>query len=212
MAHSNQNELEEIIILERKTTEMLEQAQAMFHIVFDGLMKNDIDILNQVLKDEEKMTGIYNDLTAFAIEAAKKNLSNETKNRVLDLIDIISFIEEIGDSCVDLVEQIEYKIRENLLFSEVAVQEYKDLHNNIEKILSDIIRVMKTKDSNQGRKILESKFGIDALVDKYRANHIERSAKGICSEWARIRYLEMLNITQRIAHYCMDITEKIIGK
>jgi len=212
MTNLGQDELREINALKQNTAEMFQQAQVMFHTIFDGLMENDIDILNQVLKDETKITGVYNNLTALAIEASKQKLSAKAKKQVLRLVDIISFIEEIADSCVNMVQQIEYKIREKLLFSEPAVEEYKDLHNKVEETLSDTIKLLESEDPSLAKKILKSKPSLDALVDKYRLNHIERSAKGICCEWARIRYLEMLNIAQAIAYHCMEIAEKIKGK
>lgn len=210
MSELDQTELREIALLRQKTTEMLGQVQVMFRTSFDGLMKNDIDILNQVLEDEEKITGIYNSLTASAVESSKKNLLDEAKRIVVDLMDIICAIERIGDCCVDLVERIEYKIRENLLFSEVAVQEYKDLYRKVDQILSDTIKVMKNKDKKLAEKILENKPTLDLLVDKYRASHIDRSAKGICDEWARVRYLDMLDLTKEAAHYCMRIVGKLV--
>lgn len=210
MKDLKQDEVRGIDALEQMTVDMAEQVRAMFHTVFDGLMKHDMGIINQVLKDEGRVTEVYNNLTALAVEDSKEKLSAEAKKGILDLVDIISFVEEIGDSCVGLVEQIEYKIRENLLFSETAVQEYKDLHTKVEQTLLDTIKVMKDKDGKLAKQILDSKPSLDALVDKYRANHIERSAKGICCEWARVRFLEMLNITQTVVYHCLEIVGKLI--
>ncbi len=210
MKDLKQDELRKVDTLRQRTIDMAEQVQAMFHTVFDGLMKNDMGIINQVLKDEGKVTEVYNNLTALAVEDSKEKLSAGAKKMILDLVDIISLVEEIGDSCVGLVEQIEYKIRENLLFSQTAVQEYKDLHAKVEQIFLDTIKVMKDKDSKLAKQISNSKSGVDALVDKYRANHIERSAQGTCSEWARVRFLEMLNITQTVTYYCLEIAGKLI--
>ncbi|MFH1622369.1 MAG: PhoU domain-containing protein, partial [Candidatus Omnitrophota bacterium] len=188
----------------------LEKAWSMFRTIFEGLMKNDIDILNKALKGESEITQMFNDLTTFVVEISKKRPSKEEKEAVLDLVDIISYTEEIGDSCVRLIEQIEYKIRENLLISEAAVDEYKDLYSKTEQILSDTIKVMHAEGGRLAKKIIESKPNLDVLIDKYRANHIDRSANGICNEWAKIRYLEMLNITQTIVYYCIDIAGKLV--
>jgi Na+/phosphate symporter len=92
MTNLNKAELREISSLRQKTIEMLKRVQIMFRTSFDGLMKNDINILNQVLKDETKITEIYNKLTTSAIEVSKKKLSKEAKRIVVDLISIISAI------------------------------------------------------------------------------------------------------------------------
>ena len=55
MTNLNKAELREIASLRQETIEMLKRVQIMFRTSFDGLMKNDINILNKVLKDETKM-------------------------------------------------------------------------------------------------------------------------------------------------------------
>ncbi|MFH1621968.1 MAG: hypothetical protein ABIA97_02465, partial [Candidatus Omnitrophota bacterium] len=65
MAELNQEVLREITVLRQKTIEMLEKAWSMFRTIFEGLMKNDIDILNKALKGESEITQMFNDLTTF---------------------------------------------------------------------------------------------------------------------------------------------------
>lgn len=209
MAGLTQAELKEITSLRQKTAEMLEQVKAMFHTSFDGLMKHDINILNQVLRDEEKITRVYNSLTGLAVESSRKKLSNKAKRIIVGLVDIVCLIERIGDCCVGLAERIEYKIKENLLFSKTAVQEYEELHNEVEKALLNAVRTMKNEDKKLAKEILGSKSALNKLVDKSRANHIERSAKGICDEWARVRYLDMLDFIKEIIYHCMEIASKL---
>ena len=78
MADLKRDELREVITLEQKAIEMLEQVQAMFRTSFEGLMKNNIIILDKVLKDEKKITEVYRNLTTFAVEISKKHLSDRT--------------------------------------------------------------------------------------------------------------------------------------
>ena len=209
MTKLNKTELREIASLRQKTIEMLERVQTMFRTNFDGLMQNDIHILDQVLKDETKINETYNNLTALVIEISKKQLSNKAKKIVMDLVDIICAIERMGDLCIGLVERIEYKITENLLFSEAAVEEYRELCDNIGKILSDTIEAMKNNDRVLGKKILENKLSLHALVEKSRANHIDRSARGICEKWAKVRYLDMLDFIKEIVDHCMETVGKL---
>ncbi|MFC1666371.1 PhoU domain-containing protein [Candidatus Omnitrophota bacterium] len=209
MLKLNKAELREIASLRQETIEMLERVQIMFRASFDGLMKNDINILNQVLKDELKINETHSNLTTSAIDISKKRLSSEAKKIVVVLVNIICAIERMGDLCIALVERIEYKISEKLLFSEAAVQEYKGLCNNIDKILSNTIDAMKVSDKKLAKKILKNKLLFYALIEKSRVNHIDRSAKGICDEWAKIRYLDMLDFIKEIVDHCMETVKKL---
>lgn len=209
MSNLNQEEPREINPLRQKTTDMLRLAQLMFRTCLDGFIKHDIGILNQVLKQEKKITDIYNELTAACVESARKDLSKKTKKMLVDQVDIVCAAERIGDSCVSLAERIEYKISENLLFSDAAVEEYKDLHGKADHVLSDTIKAMETEDKNLAGSILKSSRSLHALTDKYRANHIERSAKGVCDDWARVRYLDMLEFTEEAVLHCGEILERL---
>ena len=208
MAHLNKAELREIASLRQETIEMLKRVQIMFRTSFDGLMKNDINILNQVLTDEAKVTENYNNLTTLSIEISKR-IPDKTKNVVVDLVNIFCAIERMGDLCVSLVERIEYKITEKLLFSEAAVKEYKELCDNIDKILSNTIEALKTNDKKLGKKILKDKSHLYALIKNSRANHIDRSARGICDGWAKVRYLDMLDFIKEIVDQCMETVGKL---
>jgi len=210
MTKLNKTELREIASLRQETIKMLERVQIMFRTNFDGLMKNDIRILDQVLKDEVKINETYNNLTALTIKISKKKLSKEAKKIVMDLVNIICAIERMGDLCIRLVERIEYKISEKLLFSEAAVQEYKELCDNIDKILSDTIAAVKTNDRTLAKKVLKNKSPLYALIEKSQANHIDRSARGICEEWAKVRYLDMLDFIKEIVDHCMETAGKLM--
>ena len=199
----------EIDSLREKAVEMLKHAQLMFRTCLDGFLKHDLNILKKVLKDETRITGIYNDLTAYAVEIAKKRLSKKASKEIHDLVNIICAIERIGDSCVSLTERIEYKIQDNVLFSEKAVEEYRDLHNKIDKVLSGTIKAIMSRDKKSAKSVLKSSRSLHALGDKYRATHIERSAKGLCDDWARIRYLDMVDFTEETLVHSEEILNRV---
>ncbi len=197
---------------EPKAAEMLELVRSMFHTSFEALMENDADILDGVLRGEEKNKELYDRLTALAVEASRDDLSAERKRKALNLIDIISAARKIGDCCVDLAEQIENKIRDGVLFTEEAVREYQDLQEKTEQLLADAIKAVKAGDRKASAKVLKERPALDALADRYRADHIDRSIKGLCGEWARVRYLQMLDIVKMIALQCAEIAAKSPGK
>lgn len=212
MTNLNKTELREIVLLRQETIEMLKRVQVMFRTSFDALMKNNIDILKQVLSDERKINETYNNLTTLAIEISKKRLSAKIKKVVIDLVNIISAIERMGDLCISLVERIEYKISERLLFSEAAVQEYKELCDNIDKILSNTIEAINNNDKKLAKETIKNKSQLYVLINRSRANHIDRSAKGICDEWAKIRYLDMLDFIKEIVDHCVETINKLVKK
>ncbi|MFC1592505.1 PhoU domain-containing protein [Candidatus Omnitrophota bacterium] len=191
---------------------MIEKAHQMFRVSFDGFMKNDLDILTNVIKEEQNLTEIFNALTRSIVESSKKEISKIEKTVVLGLVDIISDIERIGDCCVSLVERMEYKIREELFFSDIAVEEYRELCTKVEPFLSKTAEVIITAENQDlTKRLIADEVSINQLVEKYRLAHIHRLAEGICDSRASTMYLDMLDFTREIVHHCASIAKQILS-
>lgn len=182
----------------------------MFGTSFDGFMENDLSVLEQVLVDEQRLTEIYASLTAALVASSKKKLSKREKEDILSIVDIIGAIERIGDCCVSLVERIEYKISERLFFSEAAVEEYKNLYTKIDRFLSDTAEAIGTENKKFAKRLIEDKVDLNGLVEKSRANHIDRLARGICDGRASTMYLDILDFTKEIVYHCVSMARQIL--
>ena len=196
--------------MDKEILEMLEKAHQMLHTTFDGFMKHDIGLLDQVLKDKQKLTETYTTLTSSVVESLKGNLPEKEKRAILSMADIVGSIEKIGDCSVGLVERIEYKISEKLLFSETAVEEYKNLYTKVDRFLSDTSEVIRTEEQNLAKKLIEDELSLNELVDKYRATHLDRLARGICDDRASTMYLDMLGFTKKIVYHCVNMARQIL--
>jgi Na+/phosphate symporter len=209
MTGISQDEHKKMDLLRQQVLEMLEKVQEMLSTSLEGLLKYDIKILDNVLKGEDEVMKIYNDLTSSAITSSKGDVSNKAKESILDIVDMAGAVEKIGNCCVWLVEQVEYAVSEKVSFSKEAEKEYRELHGKVKDIISDTAKAMGANDKNLAKSISNRRSDIDRLVETSRANHIDRSARGICGEWAKVRYLDMLNFTKQAAYHCMELAEKI---
>jgi phosphate:Na+ symporter len=201
--------MEDLTALKEEINKMATLALSMLKNTFDGFMKHDSEILAGVLKDEERLNDTERNLTS-SLVAISKGKDADKKNIML-LSNIVEDLEEIGDYIKDMIERIEIKIEEKLLFSDDAVDEYKHLYNVVETELSDVEKALRMNDKNFARRVLCSvENHVDNLVQKYRETHTQRLVAGICLPRACNMFLNLLDFTAQISHHTKAIAKNIL--
>ena len=195
-------------IIKTKTRDMAKLTLKMLATTFEGFMEHNLAILGSVLKDEESLNNMEKELIKILIDSSKtKALS---KNDFVILTDLVEDLEEIGDYCKDIIERVEIKIQENLLFSEDALEEYKHLYTVVESSLSNIVKAIEMSDRKFASRVGADQEHVDELVEKYRKSHAERLLKGVCDLRAGNMFLNLLDFTAQIYHHTRAIARGIL--
>jgi len=200
--------MEDLTVLREEVNKMATLALSMLKNTFDGFMKHDSEILAGVLKDEERLNDMERALTSSLATISKDKSAD--KNNIILLSNIIEDLEGIGDYIKDMIERIEIKIEEKLLFSDDAVDEYKHLYNVVETELSDVEKALRMNDKNFARRVLcVTENHVDNLVQKYRKSHAQRLVAGICLPRTCNMFLNLLDFTAQISHHTKAIAKNI---
>lgn len=199
----SQNELIKI-----KVREMAKLTLKMLVTTFEGFMEHNLAILGGVLKDEESLNNMEKDIVKSLVEASKTTALS--KDDFIILTDLVEDLEEIGDYCKDIIERVEIKIQENLLFSDDALEEYKHLYTVVESGLSDIVKALEMSDRKFAARVVSDQEHVDELVEKYRKSHAERLMKGICDLRAGNMFLNLIDFTAQIYHHTRAIARGIL--
>ncbi len=125
-------------------------------------------------------------------------------------IDVAADLEIIGDYCKDILERVEIKIDEKLLFSEDAVKEYEDLYRRAESALDEISCALKRDNLAVIRDVLKSEEHIDKLLDEYRGRHNQRLLDGVCSPLACNMFLNILDFTAAVYYHAKKICRNLL--
>lgn len=195
-------------IIKTKTSQMAKLTLKMLTTTFEGFMEHDLAILGSVLKDEESLNNMEKDIVKSLVEASKTTALS--KDDFIILTDLVEDLEEIGDYCKDIIERVEIKIQENLLFSDDALEEYKHLYTVVESSLSDITKAIEMSDKKFASRVVSDQEHVDELVEKYRKSHAERLLKGICDLRAGNMFLNLLDFTAQIYHHTRAIARGIL--
>lgn len=202
--------MEDLLSIREKINQMAELALSMLKTTFDGFMKHDVDILAGVLKDEQRLNDMEKTITLSLVDMSKGKVKSTDERNIMHLTNIVGDLEEIGDYIKDMIERIEIKIQERLLFSEEGLSEYKHLYSVVEITLSDVVNSLKTNDNNFAKQALCGEQHIDNLVEKYRNAHAKRLLSGICDPRAGNMFLNLLDFTAQIFHHTKSIAKNIL--
>jgi phosphate:Na+ symporter len=203
--------MEDLILIREKINEMAGLALSMLRNTFDGFMKHDLEILSCVLKDEERLNEMERAITLSLIDISKGKVTEKDKKNIVLLTNIVGDLEEVGDYVKDMIERIEIKIQERLLFSEEALVEYRHLYATVETALSNINNSLKLNDNNFSNMVLCGKEDVDKLIEKYRDAHTQRLLSGICDVRSGNMFLNLLDFTGQIFHHARSLAENILG-
>ena len=201
--------MQELTAVREKINIMAELALSMLKNTLGGFIKHDLDILAAVLNDEHQLNELEKSITLSLVDISKGKGAPENKNIVL-LTNIVADLEEIGDYIKDMIERIEIKIQERLLFSDEALDEYKHLYNIVETDLSEVVNSLKKDDKRFTKRVLCDEGHVDELVQEYRDSHAQRLIAGICEPRACNMFLNLLDFTAQISRHTKAIAKSIL--
>lgn len=185
----------------KKMTSILSE---MVDLVYQGFMENDAHYLNRALNKERIMDDLEKEITTSIVKVFK-TLDKKGQKEFVLFEQFAENLERMGDELRYLMERIEIKIAENLFFSEMGVEQYKETFEKMRKSVNLTIEFLNEDKHSLLKMILKNGDEVKKTVERYRAEHLERLAKGICEPRAANMYFDMLDFTGNIARHCTNI-------
>ncbi len=202
--------MQDINSIKREIAGMSKLCLKMWQVTHQAFLEHDMDLLSAVLEDENKLNNMEKEITSRLIELGRHSSKQTEKARALIYADVVGDLELIGDYCKDILERVQIKIEENLLFSDEAVKEYEDLYLRAETALGEIASALDKNDLKLLHKVLKNEEHIDSLVDGYRRRHNQRLIDGSCSPLACNMFLNMLDFTAAVYYHAKKIARNLL--
>lgn len=196
--------------IKEKVNQMSRSALAMWQLTYDAFIEHDVDLIAKALEEESKLNAWEEEINKNIMDLAHSNFTQQEKARIIVYADIAADFELIGDYCKDILERIQIKIEEKLLFSEPAVEEYKELYNKTKLTLEEVAFVLEKDNPALVKEVLRNEEHIDNLVDKYRYNHNQRLLAGECTPMSCNMFLNMLDFTAAVYYHAKKIARSIL--
>ena len=191
---------ESVIVMADKTYEML-------GLIEKGFMEHKAEFLNSAMSQERQLNETEKTLTNRVLELSKTAKTDQDRKGLVMWEQVIETLERMGDEAANLIERIEIKNAEHLLFSDMGVAQFNETYCLMKKSV-DMMRIfLKGKSEELKERIIDNGFSVKALVERYRQEHTERLVNGICTPIAANMYFDMLDFTGNLARHASSIVK-----
>jgi len=158
-----------------------------------------------VEKMEQKINDYEKILTDYLIKLNNQSLNEEQHLLVKNLFYTISDFERVSDHCENLSELAIEKSNRNIIFSNGAENEIKEMLKEVRSSLEHAIKARETGDMSEVRAVIQSEERVDSLEEELRERHIERLSAQTCKPENGIIFLDALSNLERISDHAHNI-------
>ena len=189
---------------------MSELALKNLKLSVDFFHNRDEKIAEEVETREEGINNIDQEITKYLTVLSRENLNIKEGEELGIYLDMCRDVERIADHAHGIVKDVNYEIRKNLKFSEVAHLEI----NNLLQISSDMINcaiaALKYSDKEKAIAALDLHNEVYTYEKKVRKNHIKRLNEQQCEIQAGLSYIDLISHFTRICDHARNIVEKVL--
>ncbi len=200
-------EIKEIKI---KIIDMANRIWQILNLIEKGFMENKLEPLSSAIKEENLINEAEKILTKNIIELSKIMKSAEDKQELMIMEQMVETLERMGDEAANIIERIEIKVIENLLFSDLGVRQFNETFSAMKKSVEMMREFLNKKNPELKERVIDNGFHVKGLVERYRKEHSERLIQGLCTPMAANMYFDMLDFTGNLARHSSSIV-KLFG-
>ena len=182
------------------------------------LAKDNVDLCFQAIIDKDLVAAEKADAAEETIDLMNKELGryiskilihDKTGNdieAIEEYFRVIGNIERIGDHAVNIGGYVYVMDKNDITFSEGAVEELRKMQEVCETAMNLLVN-MDDEPTTWLSKIAALEQQMDDMTVNYRNNHIDRMKQGLCSEQGCILFSELLTDFERIGDHMLNIAQ-----
>jgi phosphate:Na+ symporter len=169
--------------------------------------KEDIE---KILTREENIDKLTKAISSYMSKLCSMNISSDENTRITRLFHTVSDMERIGDRCEDLAEFIQLLINEEIEFSDVAVEDLKEMFTECIKCVRNSLFALSDNDIDFAQKVISEEEKVDILEQTMRQKHIERLTKNECNPMGGVIFLDILSNMERASDHALNVAQTVI--
>ncbi|WP_083258881.1 Na/Pi cotransporter family protein [Cellulosilyticum sp. I15G10I2] len=178
----------------------------------EALYKKDSAKVQEVFDREKIINQLQHGINHYLVKLSNANLSEQEHSTITGLFHTVSDIERVGDHAENIAELAQLLVKESQEFSEVAVQELKEITDISIKCFELALQAYEFDDKTIAKKALPLEQTVDKLEEVLRSRHIKRLAENKCSSTAGVIFLDVISNLERISDHASNIAMTILDE
>lgn len=209
--HENGNQTS--VAIPNAIKEIVRMAEMAFHnleIALVGMLNKDSDVLPQVYETEKTINYLNKEITNYLVTVNQMSLPIGDRKLLGGLFHVVNDIERIGDHAENVADFAKQAIRDNLTFSEDAVDEIRQMSETIKVLLNYSVEMFEKKTREHMDEILVLEEQVDEMERKFQQNHVQRLTENKCDAETGMVFSDLLSNLERVADHGTNIAFSIL--
>jgi Na+/phosphate symporter len=186
-----------------RVAKLLEETVPILHNIYRGFVGQKISLLK-----ESKLT--FRESLKKRLPGVEKLVEDKDKNEAVKRFMIaLPHLQRVALALDNLVEKMETKVEANVLFTEKALDEIKQIMVVVEAEFTNVKDYCKTKNPLLKVQIQTDREKVGKMIDDFDTIHQNRIITGVCMPKASYLYIDMTDSLNRMARELVVFADKI---
>lgn len=196
----------------KEVVRMGEMASHNVKVGMEAIFEKDEAKIQDVFKREKVINQLQHGINHYLIKLSNLPISENEHGIVNSLFHTVSDIERVGDHAENLAELAEIRIRDEVDFSEQAINELEQISTLAIKSFKTAIQACEFDDRSIAKEVQPLEQQVDKLEEDLRARHIKRLSENKCTSMAGVVFLDTISNLERISDHASNIGNAILDE
>lgn len=171
----------------------------------EAVQGNHMKSAEKTFKIEKTINAMEREISNYLIKLSNTAIGDDDRKLIDGLFSTINDIERVGDHADNLAELAVFKIENNIIFSEKAVNELDEMVTKVKNSFELSLTSMKNTDFKAAQHVIEVEGEVDVMEKTLRKTHIRRLNEGRCETNAGIVFLDIISNLERVSDHSSNI-------
>lgn len=176
----------------------------------DALLTLDEAKIDEVYHVEKQINFMNHAITDYLIKISQLTLPIDDSKSIGALFHVVNDIERIGDHAENLADAAKNRIADSISFSDVSVQELKEMGAKVNTILEYSIDMFAHNTKEHLQDIMRIENEVDEMERQLQKNHVDRLTRNECSAAAGMVFSDVISGFERVSDHATNIAYALL--
>ena len=168
------------------------------------------DEISKIYEVEKQINFMNHAITNYLVKISQMTLPIDDSKSIGDLFHVVNDIERIGDHAENLADSAQTRIKEQIAFSDTALEELREMGSRVNTILKYAMDMFANNTREHLYDIMTLEDSIDEMERELQKHHIERLTQNECSAAAGMVFSDTISGFERVADHATNIAYSML--